>query len=101
MYYISMTQKRTERVGKMPFMAYVDPSTMRVVRAYAKETGQSVYDILSEAFLSLDKAILDKATEINKLRAEALLRSIREEEDKKLAEEIPLTVSGHVEDRIG
>ena len=65
-------------------MTYVDPTAIQIIRAYAKETNQSVYDILADAFSTLDKAIFDKATEINKLRQEAVVKNLKEDNAERL-----------------
>ena len=76
-------KKRPERANKARFTIYVDPTAIRIIRAYSKETDQSIHDILSEMLSMVDIAIMNKAVEINKIRRESLLDSTKNENFKE------------------
>jgi len=80
---------------------YVDESIFRVFKVYSAETDQTIQDVckpLSDAFI---QSALELATQIQKMRTDALVEKQRKEEEQRLAAEHPLIVSGHIEDLIG
>lgn len=87
--------------GRKYIPLFVDDAVHREIIVYATETGQTMQDVVKPAFDDCLQSILKIVAQIKEMKKQAYLKALKEEEERKLVEENPMPVSGHVEDPIG
>ena len=87
---------------QMRQQVFLFPRTvLNKLKAYSEETGQPFDKIIEPGFKIFTQYLINKCSEIDEIRYNAILAEKKAKEEQELAAQYPLQVPGHEVDPVG